>query len=98
VIPRVAAPSAAINARLDPRAVLGFVERARLSSSGRHPCCAKFSAEDVRITTRVDEKHFGDALFPTMHEAGHALYEQSVAAALEGTPLGSGTSWGGRSQ
>jgi Zn-dependent M32 family carboxypeptidase len=29
-----------------------------------------------------------------MHEAGHALYEQGVAAALEGTPLGTGVSWG----
>src|ERR1700730_2171474 len=60
-----------------------------------HPFCAKFAAGDVRITTRVDEKHFGDALFSTMHESGHALYEQGVAAALEGTPLGSGISAGG---
>jgi carboxypeptidase Taq len=59
-----------------------------------HPFCAKFSAGDVRITTRVDGKHFGDALFSTMHESGHALYEQGVAASLEGTPLGTGTSAG----
>ncbi|MGH6795517.1 MAG: carboxypeptidase M32, partial [Methylocella sp.] len=32
--------------------------------------------------------------FSTMHECGHALYEQGVAAALEGTPLGMGTSAG----
>jgi carboxypeptidase Taq len=29
-----------------------------------------------------------------MHEAGHALYEQGVDAALDGTPLGCGTSMG----
>ena len=29
-----------------------------------------------------------------MHESGHALYEQGVAASLEGTPLGTGTSAG----
>jgi carboxypeptidase Taq len=68
-------------------------DRGRLDKT-RHPFCTKFSSGDVRITTRVDEKHFGDALFSTMHESGHALYEQGVAAALEGTPLGMGTSAG----
>ncbi|MGH6811406.1 MAG: carboxypeptidase M32, partial [Methylocella sp.] len=67
--------------------------RGRLDKT-HHPFCTKFSLGDVRITTRVDEKHFGDALFSTMHESGHALYEQGVAAALEGTPLGTGTSAG----
>jgi carboxypeptidase Taq len=67
--------------------------RGRLDKT-HHPFCTKFSSGDVRITTRVDEKRFGDALFSTMHETGHALYEQGVAAALEGTPLGTGTSAG----
>jgi len=67
--------------------------RGRLDKT-HHPFCTKFSLGDVRITTRVDEKHFGDALFSTMHESGHALYEQGVAATLEGTPLGTGTSAG----
>jgi carboxypeptidase Taq len=67
--------------------------RGRLDKT-HHPFCTKFSSGDVRITTRVDEKHFGDALFSTMHESGHALYEQGVAAGLEGTPLGTGTSAG----
>jgi carboxypeptidase Taq len=69
------------------------MDRGRLDKT-HHPFCAKFSRGDVRITTRVYEKDFGEALFSTMHEAGHALYEQGVAAALEGTPLGRGTSWG----
>ncbi len=68
-------------------------DRGRLDKT-HHPFCTKFSTGDVRITTRVDEKYFGDALFSTMHESGHALYEQGVAAALEGTPLGMGTSAG----
>jgi carboxypeptidase Taq len=67
--------------------------RGRLDKT-HHPFCTKFSSGDVRITTRVDEKHFGDALFSTLHESGHALYEQGVAAVLEGTPLGTGTSAG----
>jgi len=67
--------------------------RGRLDKT-HHPFCTKFSAGDVRITTRVREDDLGDALFSTLHEAGHALYEQGVAADLEGTPLGWGTSAG----
>jgi carboxypeptidase Taq len=67
--------------------------RGRLDKT-HHPFCTKFSAGDVRITTRVREDDIGEALFSTLHEAGHALYEQGVAADLEGTPLGWGTSAG----
>src|SRR5262249_10289591 len=59
-----------------------------------HPFCSKFAAGDVRITTRVRDNDIGDALFSTVHEAGHAMYEQGVSAALEGTPLGHGVSSG----
>jgi carboxypeptidase Taq len=73
---------------------LGYdFERGRLDKT-HHPFCTKFSAGDVRITTRVDEGDIGQALFSTIHESGHAMYEQGVAAALAGTPLGSGTSAG----
>jgi carboxypeptidase Taq len=34
------------------------------------------------------------ALFATMHEAGHAMYEQGIERSFEGTPLGDGTSAG----
>jgi carboxypeptidase Taq len=59
-----------------------------------HPFTTKFSLGDVRITTRVDEDYLGDAMFSTMHEAGHAMYEQGIRADFEGTPLGGGTSSG----
>jgi carboxypeptidase Taq len=68
-------------------------DRGRLDKT-HHPFCTKFSAGDVRITTRVDERDIGQALFSTIHESGHAMYEQGVAGALAGTPLGSGTSAG----
>ena len=48
----------------------------------------------MRITTRVYESDVDQALFSTVHEAGHAMYEQGVSAAFEGTPLGSGVSAG----
>ena len=69
------------------------LERGRLDKT-HHPFCTKFAAGDVRITTRVRENHIGDALFSTLHEAGHAMYEQGVNAAYEETPLGSGVSLG----
>ncbi|HET9915828.1 MAG TPA: carboxypeptidase M32, partial [Candidatus Binatia bacterium] len=59
-----------------------------------HPFCTHFSIGDVRITTRVDEHDLSNALFSTMHECGHALYEQGIDPALEGTPLARGTSSG----
>lgn len=59
-----------------------------------HPFMTKFSLGDVRITTRVKENKLDEALFSTLHEAGHAMYELGIDPALEGTPLGGGTSSG----
>jgi len=59
-----------------------------------HPFTTSFSIGDVRITTRAQEDYLGDALFSTLHEAGHAMYEQGIHPSLEGTPLATGTSSG----
>lgn len=59
-----------------------------------HPFMTKFSIGDVRITTRVKADDLSEALFSTMHEAGHALYEQGFAPDLEDTLLDNGTSAG----
>jgi len=59
-----------------------------------HPFMTKFSLGDVRITTRVEEKYLGEALYGAMHEAGHALYEQGIDRDFEGTPLADGCSAG----
>ncbi len=50
------------------------------------------SGADVRITTRVDESDPFPCLFATLHEVGHATYEQGVDPALWLTPLGQGAS------
>jgi carboxypeptidase Taq len=79
---------------LDVAKRLGYdLDRGRLDKT-LHPFCTRFGAGDVRITTRVRADDLGDALFSTVHEAGHAMYEQGVSAALDGTPLGSGVSAG----
>jgi carboxypeptidase Taq len=59
-----------------------------------HPFTTSFSIDDVRITTRFMEDFLPSALFGTMHEAGHAMYEQGVNHAFERTPLEGGTSLG----
>lgn len=59
-----------------------------------HPFMTKFSLGDVRITTRFDENNFGDGLFSTLHESGHAMYEQGINPVFEASPLGIGTSAG----
>jgi carboxypeptidase Taq len=59
-----------------------------------HPFMTKFSLGDVRITTRTKENDLSEALFSTLHETGHALYEQGIDRSLEATPLAGGTSAG----
>jgi carboxypeptidase Taq len=57
-----------------------------------HPFTTIFGINDVRITTRIMPDYLGSALFSTLHEAGHAMYEQGVAQELNRTPLASGCS------
>jgi len=59
-----------------------------------HPFTTEFSIGDVRITTRYMEDWMPSALFGSIHEAGHAMYEQGISPLLEGTPLARGTSLG----
>ena len=52
------------------------------------------SGADVRITTRVDESDPFNCLYSTIHEVGHAAYEQHVDPAHRLTRLGQGVSMG----
>ena len=57
-----------------------------------HPFETSFGINDVRITTRVKKDDLTEALFSTLHEAGHAMYEQGISPHLAATPLSSGVS------
>ncbi len=59
-----------------------------------HPFCINFGSSDVRITTRFDPHWLPPALFGTLHEAGHGMYEQGVDPKYSRTPLGGGASMG----
>ena len=52
------------------------------------------SGQDVRITTRVDEADPFNCLFSTIHEVGHACYEQNIEARYTLSALGQGASMG----
>lgn len=52
------------------------------------------SGADVRITTRVDESDPFNCFYSTIHEVGHACYEQGIDPAYALTPMGQGVSMG----
>jgi carboxypeptidase Taq len=66
---------------------IGFdYQRGRIDVS-LHPFCSGWGS-DVRMTTRYREDQPLDALFGSIHETGHGLYEQGLPAAHLGTALG----------
>ncbi len=52
------------------------------------------SGSDVRITMRTDPADPFNAIYSTIHETGHAAYEQGIDPAHALTPLGQGVSMG----
>lgn len=59
-----------------------------------HPFEITMNSGDVRITTKYHENDFQQAIFGTIHECGHAIYEQNISKDLDGTTLATGTSMG----
>ncbi len=57
-----------------------------------HPFTTSFGLNDVRITTRILDDYVASALFSTMHECGHALYDMGSDPALARTLLAGGSS------
>lgn len=59
-----------------------------------HPFASSFSRNDARITSRWYPDYLSPSLFGTLHESGHAIYEQNTHPDLARTPLARGTSSG----
>ncbi|MFC1997897.1 carboxypeptidase M32 [Chloroflexota bacterium] len=57
-----------------------------------HPFTTNFGRDDVRITTRIEPEYLGSALFSSLHECGHGLYELGSAPKYERSPLAGGAS------
>lgn len=71
---------------------LGFSDDAWRLDVTAHPFASSMAINDIRITTKFDEDFLNPALFGTMHEFGHGLYEHQVSEELERTPLARGAS------
>jgi len=73
---------------LEVAAALGYdLDAGRLDVS-THPFTEGLAPGDTRITTRFADTGFADALGSTIHEVGHALYEQGLPKAdRPGQPL-----------
>lgn len=63
-------------------------------AESEHPFTLGFNTSDVRITTHYHEYNPTFAVFSTIHEGGHALYDLGVEPAYDGTCLGGGASMG----
>ncbi|MDP2966046.1 MAG: carboxypeptidase M32 [Pelolinea sp.] len=57
-----------------------------------HPFTTSFGLNDVRITTRFNSNYLPTAMFGTMHECGHALYELGIDKKFNRSPLADGAS------
>lgn len=72
---------------------VGFDFNRGRQDTAPHPFCTGWSIGDVRLTTRYKE-YLGSAIFGTLHEAGHGMYEQGSPIAWDRTPLAGGVSLG----
>ncbi|MGN4125614.1 carboxypeptidase M32 [Lysinibacillus sphaericus] len=79
---------------LEILAQLGYDFDAGRLDESVHPFMIGLNHGDNRITTKYDEVDFRSAIFGTIHECGHAMYEQNIDEQLDGLPLAQGTSMG----
>ncbi len=73
---------------------MGYLpKRGRLDISA-HPFSTSLHPTDSRITTRIHGKGLMSSILSTLHEGGHALYEQGLPIEHFGSPLGEAISLG----
>ena len=73
---------------------MGFDRAAGRQDRSIHPFSLGLDPGDVRLTTRIREHAPLSAIFSTLHEGGHGLYEQRLPAALRHSVLCAATSMG----
>ncbi len=75
-------------------AQMGYDFKAGRQDISSHPFTTNFGPLDVRVTTRVDENNLNEIMWSSIHEGGHALYEQGLLEENYGLPAGSYLSLG----
>ncbi|HEX8342525.1 MAG TPA: carboxypeptidase M32, partial [Tepidisphaeraceae bacterium] len=99
------APTEILRREFDPVAQAALAREAAIAigfdaAAGRldvstHPFCSGIAPGDTRITTRYAANDFAGGLLGTLHETGHAMYEQGLPKAEHfGTALGEAASLG----
>jgi carboxypeptidase Taq len=73
---------------------MGFDFEAGRQDLSEHPFTTSFSANDVRVTTRIEKNNLLEMIGGCVHEGGHALYEMGLNPAQYGLPLGQAVSLG----
>jgi carboxypeptidase Taq len=73
---------------------MGFDFAAGRQDQSIHPFSGGSDPRDVRLTTRLDENALPAAVFASLHEGGHGLYEQGLSEAHHRTPLAAAPSMG----
>lgn len=73
--------------------VFGYDQNLGRIDKAVHPFSSG-SGQDVRITTRTSDDDPFNCVYSTIHEVGHATYEQSIDNAYLLTPMGAGVSMG----
>jgi carboxypeptidase Taq len=73
---------------------MGYDFEAGRQDRSVHPFTTNFDIQDVRVTTRVSPRELFSALSSSVHEGGHALYEQGFPLEDRRTPLAAAPSLG----
>jgi carboxypeptidase Taq len=73
---------------------IGYDLSAGRQDRSAHPFTMAVALGDVRVTTRIDERNPMAAIYATIHEAGHGMYEQGFDPAYEDTPIDDAPSLG----
>ena len=72
-------------------AYLGFDFSRGVLAESEHPFTTSLHKDDVRITTHYYENNLESAIFSTIHETGHALFEFGNGDEVTQTPAAGGT-------
>ncbi len=73
---------------------IGFDFNSGRQDQSIHPFTTNFDIYDVRITTRLNPNNLFSPIFSSLHEGGHALYEQGFREQDRGTWLAQAPSLG----
>ena len=79
---------------LDLAKYIGFDFNRGVMSETEHPYTTNLHNKDVRITNHYYLNNVESALFSTIHESGHAIYEMGISDQITMSAIGTGVSMG----